>query len=78
MSLLTHLHVRWVDYEYGEDVVGALTVVTRYEGEAEWSVVGKGTEAESLGVSGSMVSLSGDGRIAAIGYDTVRDSVSCL
>ena len=33
--------------------------------------MGKGTEAESLGVLGSQVSLSGDGQIAAIGYDTV-------
>eukprot|EP00581_Thalassiosira_minuscula_P015866 CAMPEP_0183715798 /NCGR_PEP_ID=MMETSP0737-20130205/9897_1 /TAXON_ID=385413 /ORGANISM="Thalassiosira miniscula, Strain CCMP1093" /LENGTH=1093 /DNA_ID=CAMNT_0025944953 /DNA_START=135 /DNA_END=3416 /DNA_ORIENTATION=- len=64
----------WVGYEYGEigeDVVGALTVLTKYDGEESWSVVGKGTEAEGLGVSGSFVSLSGDGRIAAVGYDTV-------
>ena len=59
----------WVDYEFGDDVVGALTVVTRDEGAATWSVVGEGTEAESLGVSGRLVSLSGDGRIAAVGYD---------
>ncbi|KAL7535619.1 hypothetical protein ACHAXR_007939, partial [Thalassiosira sp. AJA248-18] len=59
------------DYSYGDDIVGALTVVTKYEGDEVWSVVGKGTEAESLGVSGSKVSLSGDGQIAAIGYDTV-------
>ena len=64
----------WDLYEYGDygdDVVGTLTVVTKYEGDQVWSVVGKGTEAESLGVSGSQISLSGDGQIADIGYDTV-------
>lgn len=61
----------WVEYDYGEDVVGALTVVTKFEGDDLWTVVGEGTEASNLGVSGSKVSLSGDGLIAAVGYDTV-------
>ncbi|KAL7544615.1 hypothetical protein ACHAWF_007994 [Thalassiosira exigua] len=64
----------WSEYvydDYGYDIVGALTVVTKYEGEEAWSIVGEGTDAESLGVSGSQVSLSGDGQIAAVGYDTV-------
>lgn len=64
----------WFEYELGDydyEIVGALTVVTKYDGDEAWSVVGKGTEAENLGVSGRRVSLSGDGQIAAVGYDTV-------
>ena len=59
------------EYSYGDDIVGALTVVSKYEGDENWSVVGKGTEAESLGVSGSQVFLSGDGQIACVGYNTI-------
>ena len=65
--------VNWweVGFDYGDDIIGALSVLTKYEEDAGWSVIGKGTEAENLGVSGSKVYLSGDGSIAAVGYDTI-------
>lgn len=59
------------DFEYGDDIVGALTVLTKYEDDKDWSTVGAGTDSENLGVSGKYVYLSGDGSTLAVGYDTV-------
>jgi len=53
------------EYEY----VGAMTIVTK--DQKTWKVVGEGTKAEGLGVPGSDVTLSGDGKIAAVGSDKV-------
>ena len=67
--------VNWWEGDFGgdwdEDVIGSLTVLTQYEDDEVWSVIGKGTDAENLGVAGSQVYLSGEGKIAAVGYDTV-------
>jgi hypothetical protein len=49
-----------------ESIIGALTILNK-GGDASWSVLGKGTESEGMGVPGDFVSLSGDGRIVAVG-----------
>ncbi|KAL9190014.1 hypothetical protein ACHAXT_007225 [Thalassiosira profunda] len=68
------------DDEFWADAstVGALTVLTRGEaadgdGEASpaWNVVGEGGGSDGMGVLGNFVSVSGDGRIVAIGSTDV-------
>ena len=61
--------VVWLgDVEY----VGAMTVITKDEsGGEKWRVIGQGTKAENIGVPGNFVSLSGDGKVAAVGSDSV-------
>ena len=49
-----------------ESIIGALTIVNKGD-DSSWSVLGKGTESEGMGVPGDFVSLSGDGRIVAVG-----------
>jgi hypothetical protein len=58
---------------YGdEQYIGAMTIIAKAGGtNGSWSVVGKGTKAENIGVPGFFVSLSGNGKIAAVGSDTV-------
>ena len=58
----------WAD----EEVVGSMYVLSKGAAGPTWSIVGEGTDAEGMGVPGSFVSLSGDGRIVAVGSsDTV-------
>jgi len=63
------------DDEFWSDssTVGALTVLHRDDagGVGEWAVIGKDTDSEGMGVLGDFVSLSGDGRIVAIGSTDV-------
>lgn len=63
------------DDEFWSDssTVGALTVIHRDDaGEVgEWAILGKDTDSEGMGVLGDFVSLSGDGRIVAIGSTDV-------
>jgi len=49
-----------------ESIIGALTILNK-GGDSSWSVLGTGTESEGMGVPGDFVSLSGDGRIVAVG-----------
>lgn len=49
-----------------EAVIGALTILNKGS-DSSWSILGKGTESEGMGVPGDFVSLSGDGRIVAVG-----------
>ena len=59
--------VAWFD---DVDYVGAMTVIAKNP-NGTWGIVGKGTKAENVGVPGNFVTLSGDGRIAAVGSDNV-------
>eukprot|EP00978_Attheya_sp_CCMP212_P005402 scaffold12086_cov49-Attheya_sp.AAC.2 len=61
----------WVgDIQY----IGAMTIVTKTVNEDTtdtWTVLGEGTKADGIGVPGNFVTLSGDGRVAAVGSDKV-------
>ena len=70
-------------YDYDDDglyydlsYVGAMTILSPVikgglSADGSWSVVGGGTDSDGMGVPGKFVTLSGDGRIAAVGYDNV-------
>jgi len=58
------------EYEWSCDDIGSLTVLSK-NNKGQWKTLGKGTGEEGLAVPGSMVALSRDGSIAAIGTDTV-------
>jgi len=56
----------WAD----ESVIGAMTILSKGDDDA-WSIVGEGTASDAMGVPGNFVSMSGDGRIVAVGSDNV-------
>ena len=58
----------WTDTQY----IGSMTLITN-QGTADgsWRVIGKGTQAENIGILGDYVFLSGTGKIAAVGSDVV-------
>mmetsp|Transcript_30643 Transcript_30643/g.46407 ORF Transcript_30643/g.46407 Transcript_30643/m.46407 type:complete len:1059 (-) Transcript_30643:84-3260(-) len=57
-------------YEWNYDDIGSMTVLSKNK-EGQWKVVGEGTDEAELAVPGSMVTLSRDGSIAAVGTDAV-------
>jgi len=60
----------WGDVQY----IGAMTIVTKTVNEDTtdtWTVLGEGTKADGIGVPGNFVTLSGDGKVAAVGSDSV-------
>jgi len=58
------------EYDWDYDDIGSLTVFSK-DNKGRWKTLGKGTDEEGLAVPGSLVTLSRDGSIAAIGTDTV-------
>jgi len=54
------------NYQWDYEDVGSLTILSKNM-HGRWKVLGKGTEEEETAVPGSMVTLSRDGSVAAIG-----------
>mmetsp|Transcript_8064 Transcript_8064/g.11711 ORF Transcript_8064/g.11711 Transcript_8064/m.11711 type:complete len:1049 (-) Transcript_8064:1307-4453(-) len=57
-------------YEWDYDDIGSMTILSKNE-KGNWKVLGEGTDEAQLAVPGSMVTLSRDGSIAAVGTDAV-------